>query len=68
MEQKKQRRVIALICNMDPGFLPLVAIKSLLEGVIPYLSILLPSLVVNLLYEKAEAARIFSFLAIFFLL
>ncbi len=67
MEQKKQRRVIALICNMDPGFLPLVAIKSLLEGVIPYLSILLPSLVVNLLYEKAEAARIFSFLAIFFL-
>ena len=66
-EAKKTQRVIALIRELDASFLPLVLVKNLLEAVIPYLSILLPSFIVNLLYEQAQAAEIFIFLLVFFL-
>lgn len=66
-EAKKTQRVIALIRELDASFLPLVLVKNLLEAVIPYLSILLPSFIVNLLYEQAQTAEIFIFLLVFFL-
>lgn len=66
-EAKKKQRVISLIRELDAFFLPLVLVKNLLEAVIPYLNILLPSFIVNLLYEQASAAEIFTFLLVFFL-
>lgn len=67
-DRKKQKRVISLIREIDRGFLPLIIIKNLLEAAVPYLMILLPAFVIQLLYEKRGAAQIMKFLLIFFLL
>lgn len=67
-DRKKQKRVVSLIREMDYDFLKLIIIKNLIEAAVPYLMILLPAFVIQLLYEEREAAQIMRFLLSFFLL
>ncbi|MGN0251774.1 MAG: ABC transporter ATP-binding protein [Oliverpabstia sp.] len=56
--EKQQWRVLALIQRLDRGLLPIAIVKSILEAAIPYLNILLPSFIVNLLYKKVSPVQI----------
>lgn len=67
-DRKKQKRVVSLIREMDYDFLKLIIIKNLIEAAVPYLMILLPAFVIQLLYEEREAVQIMRFLLSFFLL
>lgn len=68
MPKKKHLRVLSFIQDLDPAFLPLVTAKNLLEAAIPYLNLLLPAFIINLLYQQAPAEKILGFVAVYFLL
>lgn len=67
MHRQDQKRVITLIRSLDRRYLPLAVVKSLLVAVIPYLMILLPAWIVNLLYENTHPAQILLSVCLFYL-
>lgn len=66
--EKQQCRVIALIRKWDKTYLVFNVGKCLVEAIIPYLLILFPSFIVNLLYNRTQQSRLLIIIGIFFLI